>query len=451
MQRQAVAKACAVVAGLVVGGGLAVARPASAPPPPTATLEERPAVVASHGLPEVTPQAEEPEPTLDRGPEYAGATPEERVTLERGFPEWTEGLSLPALHVEYRAEVEQHIQGLLKDAGRRRRVEEALKVSGRYAHLVLQILREHALPEDLMYVAFASSGFQPSAVSSRGDAGLWQLSPTEAVLHGLTVKPNYDERRDVELATRAVARRLADLHQKYGTWELALAAHHAGDATVSRVADVGETTFWELAASALPRTTREFVPLVIATAVVLKNQQAFQFGHVRLDDPVYPTRLQVPAGTDLSLLARAAGTSADQIRALNPAILSEFVPSITRDLSVYVPSGSAGRARLLMAQVMSGYGADAMHRRVPSSFDWGRDELPRIAAPDPSPVVGGDPWLLPSLVAPPAVAAPAPAPAAPAARAPEVPAAPPPAPRRAPKKQSDWADLASSAPEPGGR
>ncbi|MGE3668546.1 MAG: transglycosylase SLT domain-containing protein [Polyangiaceae bacterium] len=428
MQRQTVAKACAVVAGLVVGGGLAVARPAAAPPMPIAKLEPRPTrVVKPRPNPASNPPSTEGlsgiarlqalEAKLDAKPEEArvedsqsGLTPEERAVMANGTPEWTKSYTLPDLPVDYNPLVQQRVASLTSDPKMRQRVEAAVKASGRYSHLVLQILRENALPEDLVSVVFASSGFQADAVSARGDAGLWQLSPTEAVLYGLMVKPNYDERRNVELATRAVAKRLADLHEKYGTWELALAAFHAGDATISRVPDVGEKSFWELLSSdgELPKSAAEYVPLVLATALVLKNRDSFQID-AKPDAPIYPASMQVPAGMDLSLVARASGTSLDQIRLLNPAILSEFVPSVTRDLTIQVPAGSAGRARMLLAQVMSGYGSDDLHRHVPSSFDWGRDELPS-AAPEFPPQLSAakrnsakdkDPWLLPALVSPP--------------------------------------------------
>lgn len=172
---------------------------------------------------------------------------------------------------------------------------------------------------------------------------------------------------------------------------------------------MGEKSFWELLSSdgELPKSAAEYVPLVLATALVLKNRDALQLD-AKPDAPIYPARIQVPAGMDLSLVARASGTSLDQVRLLNPAILSEFVPSVTRDLTIQVPAGSAGRARMLLAQVMSGYGADDLHRHVPSSFDWGRDELPAaptefspLAASKPSTARDKDPWLLPALVAPP--------------------------------------------------
>lgn len=397
-------------------------------------------------------QAEAESSAVDEG--HAGLTPEERAVLAQGTRDWTKGYTLPDLPVDYDPVVQQRVESLTSDPKMRKRVEAALKASGRYSHLVLQILRENALPEDLVSVVFASSGFQPDAVSARGDAGLWQLSPTEAVLYGLMVKPNYDERRDVELATRAVAKRLADLHEKYGTWELALAAFHSGDATISRVPDVGEKSFWELLSSdgELPKSAAEYVPLVLATALVLKNRDSFELDS-RPDAPVYPARMQVPAGMDLSLVARASGTSLDQIRMLNPAILSEFVPSVTRDLTIQVPAGSAGRARMLLAQVMSGYGSDDLHRHVPSSFDWGRDELPAAPAEFPPQLSATkrarardkDPWLLPALVSPPnqadssGPAVPTPAPE------PKAKQADPKQPSAAPKsaKQSEWAALAA--------
>lgn len=437
MQRRAFTRTFAITAGLVLGGGLAIAQP---------TLSASAARFAPHaqqavlGLSAEGLSAQGQSGQAERFGSQGGADSklvragaEQRVALVAGaeaeppsggapahsqqnsqlvpeIPVWAQGLSRLNLPVEYHQAVEQELVRLLGDSAARQRLLSGLQRSGRVSHSVLQIFREQGLPEDLLALAHAASQFDPAWASKTGESGLWQFSASEAVLHGLVVQPNYDERRDVELSTRAVARRLNELFEKYGSWEWVLAAHHAGDAVISRMPEVGEKSFWELwqDAGLLPAATREFVPTVLATGLILKNLAAFRLAAPSFDAPLHGTRFQVPAGTDLALLARAAGTSLEQIRQLNPAILSEFVPTSARDLSVLLPAGSAGRARLLLNQALAGYGADALHRQVPASFDWGRDELPPgISEPARSKPAAAsalaepaDPWVLPAVVAP---------------------------------------------------
>ena len=89
-------------------------------------------------------------------------------------------------------------------------------------------LREEGVPEDFVYLLAAESGFQPTAFSSSGAAGLWQFMPATAREHGLRVDAQIDERYHAEKATRTAAAYLKNAYAQTGSWFLAAAAYNMG-------------------------------------------------------------------------------------------------------------------------------------------------------------------------------------------------------------------------------
>lgn len=127
-------------------------------------------------------------------------------------------------------------------------------------------LRQEGIPSELSAVVLVESGGQPSALSPKGARGIWQFMPETARRYGLAVGAGKDERTDVAKSTRAAARYLRDLHDRFGSWPFALAAYNAGEDAVQRAIErTGATDFAELGRS-LPPETRRYVPGVLSAA-----------------------------------------------------------------------------------------------------------------------------------------------------------------------------------------
>lgn len=141
------------------------------------------------------------------------------------------------------------------------------------------ILRSERIPTELIAVVLVESAANPSALSVRGARGLWQLIPETARRYGLRVEPGRDERLDTERATRAAARYLADLHDRFGDWLLALAAYNAGEDRVeSAIEHAGRADFSLLSARRLlPAETRNYVPAVISAAEMISGRNDLSF------------------------------------------------------------------------------------------------------------------------------------------------------------------------------
>ncbi len=159
-------------------------------------------------------------------------------------------------------------------------IERALVRRGRYSEMISRIFREEGVPQDLMFLAQAESGFQPLALSRMGARGMWQFMPWDGVHAGLQHNWWVDERQDPEKATRAAARLLKDLYNQFGDWYLAMAAYNSGPGTVQRaVQRTGYADFWELyRRNVLPGETRNYVPIILAMTIMAKNPSAVWAG-----------------------------------------------------------------------------------------------------------------------------------------------------------------------------
>ncbi len=207
-----------------------------------------------------------------------------------------------------------------------------LKRSGRYEGMIRSKLRERGMPEDLLYLSMIESGFNPNARSPAQAVGLWQFIAATGRRYGLRIDSYVDERRDPEKSTDAALSYLSDLHQRFGSWYLAAAAYNTGENRVSRImreetgAERGvEADFWRIR-HRLPRETREYVPLIVAAALVGKEPEKYGLDHVERWLPIPTGTVDVPGGTDLAVVAAAIEATPQQLRALNPHLIRGVTP-----------------------------------------------------------------------------------------------------------------------------
>jgi membrane-bound lytic murein transglycosylase D len=154
----------------------------------------------------------------------------------------------------------------------------------RYWPMITREFGALGLPEEMAYIAWAETQFEPKARSAAGAAGMWQMMPTTAQNFGLRVDAKVDERFDPDKETRAAARHLANLLAEYGSdsFMLAMASYNRGEAGVRRVLhqiaqEPGgfrkeKRDFWHLyRTKKLPEETREYVPKILAAAIVSRD------------------------------------------------------------------------------------------------------------------------------------------------------------------------------------
>src|SRR5216683_1759711 len=157
-----------------------------------------------------------------------------------------------------------------------------------YWPIIVKEFSALGLPEEMGFVAWTESQFDPYAESAAHAKGMWQFIASSARQYGLRVDEKVDERTDVVKSTRAAARYLAALLGKFGgdSFMLAIASYNKGEYGMMRL--LTELTkqpggwrkekrdFWHLyRLKKLPEETMEYVPQILAAAIISNNPQKY--------------------------------------------------------------------------------------------------------------------------------------------------------------------------------
>lgn len=268
-----------------------------------------------------------------------------RRTIVDTPPEpWMAALELPDIPVRWNAQTVEYLRYFKDDPKGQRMIAAWLNRMGRYEPRLRAILAEVGVPEDLVYVAMIESGFDPSAQSSVGAAGMWQFMEPTGRVYGLATDYWTDFRLDFERSGYAAATYLADLKARFGTWELALAAYNAGYGLIVQSIRANNTNnFWALTEieSALPRQTANYVPKILAAAIVGHNREAFGVtgqAQPRLD----LIEVKVPPGTRLEDLAKALELDKELLTQVNAVYLRGRTPPEGGPAPVRIPRAKHG-------------------------------------------------------------------------------------------------------------
>jgi membrane-bound lytic murein transglycosylase D len=217
----------------------------------------------------------------------------------------------------------------------------SLERAGKYKDMIQKILREEGVPQDLIYLAVAESGFQPQALNTRsGAGGMWQFMPF-AGSYGLERNGWVDERFDPEKSSRAYARYMKSLYEQFGDWYLAMAAYDWGPGNVQRaVMRTGYADFWELYRRGnLPGETKNYVPGIIAAIIMAKNPTQYGLDRVVPETAVLSDTVRIDYTVDLHLVADVTEASLQEIVALNPSLLRMSTPHDT-PFDLRIPAGT---------------------------------------------------------------------------------------------------------------
>jgi membrane-bound lytic murein transglycosylase D len=210
-------------------------------------------------------------------------------------------------------------------------LKQSFRRSQPYMSEMIRELANAGLPSDLIYLAFAESGF-----THTGD-GPWQLEKATARRFGLVVNDWVDERLDPLKSTRAAAEYLATLHDATGSdWRMTLVAWNNGDGTIDHYSRLRMASYDRLMRK-LPNRTRSLMNRFMAVALIARHASDYGLDDVSFDQPPHYKVLKVKGGTSLSDVAAMTNVSIDALREANPAILRDRVPADLDSYEIRVP------------------------------------------------------------------------------------------------------------------
>jgi membrane-bound lytic murein transglycosylase D len=214
--------------------------------------------------------------------------------------------------------------------------------SGRYRAMIQRVMGEEGVPQDLIYLAVAESGFNPRAMNPHSHAGgMWQFMPHDPS-YGLAFNSYVDERFDPEKSTRAYARYMKFIYNQLGDWYLSMAAYDHGTGNIQHaVQRTGYADFWELyKRHELPTETQNYVPEILAAIIIANNPTQYGFDDITLDPPVLTDTVTINYSVDLRLVADIVDAPVDELTALNPSLLRLITPP-DASFDLHLPAGTA--------------------------------------------------------------------------------------------------------------
>jgi membrane-bound lytic murein transglycosylase D len=191
-----------------------------------------------------------------------------------------------------------------------------------YLFYIVEELERRGMPTEIALLPMVESAFNPMAYSRSHASGLWQFIPSTGKKHQLTQNWWADERRDVIASTNAALDYLQALYDLYGDWHLALASYNYGENGVARAIERNRakglpTDYVNLR---MPPETRGYVPKLQALKNIVANPEAFGVALEPIPNEPYFATVPTPTAIDISLAARFAEMSVDELIALNPAV-----------------------------------------------------------------------------------------------------------------------------------
>lgn len=233
---------------------------------------------------------------------------------------------------------------------------EFLSRMGGFEQTVDSALAARGLPESLRYLPLIESGYNPGARSHASAVGMWQFMAGTAREFGMEVGPFVDERRNPYKSTESAVGFLEELNDRFGSWFVALAAYNGGPNRAQRILreqapleQPSDSLFWALRAH-WPRETRDFVPKLVAAALVAQRPAHYGYEPHTPDPPFAFDEVEVPDATTFDVLAQAAGVDEAEIHRLNPELFRGFTPP-QRAVPLRVPLGRAAIFRENYARI----------------------------------------------------------------------------------------------------
>ncbi len=278
-----------------------------------------------------------------------------------------------------------------------------LRRSGRYKAMIQRILDEEGVPQDLIRLAQAESGFIPRAVSRMKAGGMWQFLAWRGQEYGLMRTVYADDRMDPEKATRAAARHLRDLYAEFGDWYLAIAAYNCGPVNVEKAVEhTGYADFWELRArGVLPAETTNYVPIIVAMAIMEKNAAAYGIENIDFDPPAEYDTVELAAVTSLALVSDITETPLTELTALNPSLLKTVAPA---GYALHVPKGEGTQISAVLQLIPADHrdawrlhtvGPGETLTAIAQRYGTKADTVVAVNSIDPGGAVEGDRILIP--------------------------------------------------------
>ena len=211
-------------------------------------------------------------------------------------------------------------------------------------------VKEHELPQEVIYLPFVESNFKPDAVSNSGATGLWQFMTNSIDGYNMKIDEWVDERRDFWKATEAAIKKIKYNYSVLGDWNLAIAAYNCGLGKMKRTIKEGGTSdYWKLCQKGLlSNETTHYIPKLLAVSDVLRNRGKYGIKDKQAK-PFQWTRIALPQPVDIRLLAKETGIPRNILDMGNSELKFYVTPPAKTGYLLKVPEDKADKIKSVTA------------------------------------------------------------------------------------------------------
>ena len=210
---------------------------------------------------------------------------------------------------------------------------------------IKEILNDYNVPAEFLYLAMAESNFSARAYSKKKATGMWQFMPKTAKLYRLRIDNYVDERRDLIKSTKAAAKYLTYLHQKFGKWYLAAIAYNCGGGYLSKAIERAGTDDLKVLLDDkkryIPRESRLYIRKILALALVGNDEDYLidnEYAYLLNRGNAYSlATVKVARGDSLKRVSRLIGIPLKDLQVLNHQLNHDFTPPDVKTYDIYIP------------------------------------------------------------------------------------------------------------------
>ena len=132
----------------------------------------------------------------------------------------------------------------------------------------------------------------------------------------------------LELSLASFTQQQEKMRSQFGNLGLAGAAYNAGPRRVQE---------WLAGSGPMPQETRNYVPCILSIIIISKNQKRYGFS-VKADPPLNYDMVELPAQTDLKVVADLMGVPYETVQDLNAELRRGTSPASQR-YAIKIPKG----------------------------------------------------------------------------------------------------------------
>ena len=172
--------------------------------------------------------------------------------------------------------------------------------------MIQRILDEEGVPQELIHLAQAESGFIPRAVSRAAAGGMWQFLMWRGNEYGLKQTRYTDERMDPGKGhprRRPPPARPLSTNSATGTWRSRPTTAAPGRSRRPSSAPAMRISGNCASSGVLPAETTNYVPIILAMTIMEKNAAEYGLEGFQLDPPLEYDTVELTAPTSLTLVS----------------------------------------------------------------------------------------------------------------------------------------------------